>query len=164
MKRQYSRAPARGLEAERRRAGFTLIELLVVIAVVAILAALLLPALSRARIAADNTVCRNNLRQYALALGMYADDYGYYPPCDFNETNPAPVAGGSGPYILWHVRLEPYTKTQWVDWFPPNPFFSGDGNGGRPNRTPFRTAPVTRGFREFSTRKTARTPTTPTAS
>src|ERR1039458_1183278 len=128
MEQRHSRAPARGLGAERRRAGFTLIELLVVIAVIAILAALLLPALNRARTAAHNTVCRNNLRQYAVALAMYADDFGYYPPCDFNETN---LANVDVP-MWWHMRLEPYTKTKWVDWLSPSSLYEGDLNGGRP--------------------------------
>lgn len=59
--------------------GFTLIELLVVIAVIAILAALLLPALSRAKFAATNTVCKNNLRQLGVALEMYAASHEVYP-------------------------------------------------------------------------------------
>ncbi|MGO9199633.1 MAG: DUF1559 domain-containing protein [Limisphaerales bacterium] len=93
---------------------FTLIELLVVIAVIAILAALLLAALNRARIAADNTTCRNNLRQYAIALQTYVDDFGYYPPWEFSETNSA----NSAPSFYWYMRLEPYTKTAWTAWLP----------------------------------------------
>ncbi len=54
--------------------GFTLIELLVVISIIALLVSILMPALSRARESARNSLCQSNLRQYGLATTMYTSD------------------------------------------------------------------------------------------
>ncbi len=65
----------------RKRNGFTLVELLVVIGIIAVLIAILLPSLARARVAANRIVCSNNVRQIALASMLYAQDYdGFLPP------------------------------------------------------------------------------------
>lgn len=72
-------------------AGFTLLDVLVVISIIAILAGLLLPTLSRAKASARSVQCKSNLRQLALAVRMYVDDTGFYPnffgPNGLSDTN-----------------------------------------------------------------------------
>jgi len=63
-----------GITLNKRRIGFTLIELLVVVAVIAILLAILLPALRKARTLTKRIACQSNLKQIAVAWNMYLDD------------------------------------------------------------------------------------------
>jgi prepilin-type N-terminal cleavage/methylation domain-containing protein/prepilin-type processing-associated H-X9-DG protein len=77
---------------------FTLIELLLVIAIIAILAAMLLPALSKAKETAKAATCKNNLRQWGLATQLYATDHQDYLPTDGSASGSSTAAG-------WYVDL-----------------------------------------------------------
>jgi prepilin-type N-terminal cleavage/methylation domain-containing protein len=78
----------RGGSGNRIRRGFTLVELLVVIGIIALLIAILLPALSKAREQAKNTQCLSNLRQLAMVYQLYANDYKDQIPIGYDGGSP----------------------------------------------------------------------------
>lgn len=83
------------MRSRKLTGGFTLIELLVVIAIIAVLAALLLPTLGRAKTLAQRISCVNNAKQLGLAMQMYGDDDGGLLPAahgvvTWGATNPPP--------------------------------------------------------------------------
>lgn len=95
---------------------FTLVELLVVIAVIAILVALLLPALSWGKALGQRAVCQNNLRQLALALTMYTDDHSHYPV----PTRLIRLRDRGSSARLWNAALLPYVATNLQVFYCPS--------------------------------------------
>jgi prepilin-type N-terminal cleavage/methylation domain-containing protein len=89
------------------RQGFTLIELLVVVAIIAVLAAMLLPVLARAKEKARSAQCMDNLRQWGLAYRMYADDNNDFLP-----------RRGQGVQVLAQINRP-------EDWFNALPVYFG---------------------------------------
>jgi prepilin-type N-terminal cleavage/methylation domain-containing protein/prepilin-type processing-associated H-X9-DG protein len=128
-----------GLRARFRRpevrAGFTLIELLVVFAIIAILAALLLPALSRAKATARSVHCLSQMRQLGLAVNLYADEN----EDTFPRSQHSAFAHGELP---WERSLAPqlgFTTANWTN------LLSGDYHCARDKRA----APLSYGLNVY---------------
>jgi prepilin-type N-terminal cleavage/methylation domain-containing protein/prepilin-type processing-associated H-X9-DG protein len=106
--------------------GFTLIELLVVIAIIAILAAILFPVFARARENARRASCQSNLKQIALGLQQYVQDYdekfpGWYVDRDgsggYTSSNPIGPNSDQG----WTEMIQPYIKSRQILQCPSEP-------------------------------------------
>ncbi len=122
------------MRQQSRKRGFTLIELLVVIAIIAVLIALLLPAVQQAREAARRTQCKNNLKQFGLAIFNYHDTFGVFPMSSLLAAGPGGRRQSTYvqilPYIdqapLWNlgqsggtaasVNGTNYSANNWVPW------------------------------------------------
>lgn len=109
-----------------KRKGFTLIELLVVIAIIAILAAILFPVFAQAREKARQITCVSNMKQLALGVIMYNEDYDeQFPFANSNETvapygwlpNDSPPA----PNVHWQAMILPYLRSIGVYGCPDDP-------------------------------------------
>jgi prepilin-type N-terminal cleavage/methylation domain-containing protein/prepilin-type processing-associated H-X9-DG protein len=132
-----------------RKQGFTLIELLVVIAIIAILASILFPVFARARENARRASCSSNLKQLALGMNMYAQDYDEkFPKIDGPlggdslpiRTTPVAEAGGlnyfstNGKYWDgWVAGIYPYVKSSQIFLCPSNTFNAYGVNYGLPS-------------------------------
>jgi len=86
------------MKVKTKRTGFTLIELLVVIAIIAILAAVLFPVFARARAKAQEASCLSNVKEIALAILMYTEDYDAFFPLTYYTP----------PRTYWPLTIFPY--------------------------------------------------------
>jgi prepilin-type processing-associated H-X9-DG protein/prepilin-type N-terminal cleavage/methylation domain-containing protein len=137
------------------RGAFTLIELLVVCGIIALLAAILLPALGRAREVAKSVSCMSNLHSIGLALHTYVAAYGDYYPIDYQYNNgegegPSKGDGLTAGYFHWTAAVEPDQYASSVFYatqnatmgtsFPPYPM--QEPNYVCPSHTPHGFAPT----------------------
>lgn len=93
------------IQRHSRSGAVTLVEILVVIGIIAVLFALLLPAVQAARQAAMRIRCANNLKQIGLALHLYHNDFSAFPPAANSQLSSNPYR-----FLSWQTRILPYIE------------------------------------------------------
>jgi prepilin-type N-terminal cleavage/methylation domain-containing protein/prepilin-type processing-associated H-X9-DG protein len=109
------------ISKQKRREAFTLIELLVVIAIIGILAAMLLPALNKARMRGYEASCLSNMKQWGLVFSMYADDNdgGLFETMDWSDnTWNSPLGVATNPYVPYFGGGDPTTRMRTMRMCP----------------------------------------------
>jgi prepilin-type processing-associated H-X9-DG protein len=96
--------PSAGTRNRNEASAFTLVELLVVVGIIALLIAILMPALTKAREHANRVVCAGNLRSQGQALVMYVQQYRHYPGLAVSD-----LAAGGVNVAIWPTRLRMFT-------------------------------------------------------
>ena len=102
--------PRTNIRSHKR--GFTLIELLVTVAIIAVLVAILLPAVQGVREAARRSQCQSNLMQIGLALSNYQMVHGVLPPGTQNPSGPIESKEAGGYHLGWLAMILPYLEEQ----------------------------------------------------
>ncbi len=110
------------MPVQRSRPGLTLLELLLIVGIITLLIALILPAIQRAREAANRLVCAQHLRQLGLAAHLYASDHGCLPPGYLGPLGPPdspgtpamPYDASRGPWVGALYFLLPYVEMEAV--------------------------------------------------
>ena len=130
-----------GKETMRKQVGFTLIELLVVIAIIALLLAILMPAMGRARRQSRTVVCQANLKQWGLIFTMYTDDNnGLFQKGCVETRNTTDGVGQSQqnylrrwktPQVRGAARVPLLLDAKWIDGWP-NPANAPPAYYGQP--------------------------------
>lgn len=128
MRRTFEISSASARKAGESARGFTLIELLVVVSIIAILMAILMPALNRARASAQAVYCLSNLKQWGITTRMYiADSNGYFWP----HQNISPIAPTDT--IPWN-HYDNYARSMYLSELGRSKWFLGQAINGCPSK------------------------------